>query len=175
MEELADLVQDLHDNPPAPSVLPAPSPVLMSMVTSETVSETPVQPLLLAKRAVAGLAPTKARPKPPTAAAKCPRKEFRERQKPAPRRKQKPSSLTSLQEIRKYQMECKPLLPFLSFIRVVRDILNEQGPYKISRGALLALREVTEDHLVHVFEGSNLACMHRDWCTLAPRDIHLFH
>ena len=106
MEELADLVQDLHDNPLAPSVLPATSQVLMLMVTSETVSETPVQPLLLAKQAVAGLAPTKARPKPPTAAAKCPRKEFRE--------KQKPSSLTSLQEIRKYQTECKPspLLPF---------------------------------------------------------------
>ena len=175
MEELADLVQDLHDNPPAPSVLPAPSPALMLIVTSETVSETPVQPLLLAKRAVAGLAPIKARPKPPTAAAKCPWKEFRERQKPASRRKQKPSSLTSLQEIRKYQMECKPLLPFLPFIRVVRDILNEQGPYKISRGALLALREVTENHLVHVFEGSNLACMHRDRCTLAPRDNRLFH
>ena len=174
MEELADLAQDLHDNPPAPSVLPATSPVLMLMVTSETVLETPVQPLLLAKRPVAGLAPTKARPKPPTAAAKCPRKEFRERQKPAPRRKQKPSSLTSLQEIRKYQTECKPLLPFLPFIRVVRDILNEQGPYKISRGALLALREVTEDHLVRMFEGSNLACMHRDRCTLAPRDIRLF-
>ena len=72
MEELADLVQDLHDNPPAPSVLPAPSPVLMPMVTSETVSKTPMQPLLLAKWAVAGLAPTKAKPKPPTAAAKCP-------------------------------------------------------------------------------------------------------
>ena len=173
MEQLADLVQDLHDNPPAPSVLPATSQVLMPMVTSETVLETPVQPLLLAKRAVAGLAPTKARPKPPTTAAKCPRKEFRDRQKPARRRKQKPSSLTSLQEIRKYKTECKPLLPFLPVIRVVRHILNEQGPYKISRGALLALREVTEDHLVCVFEGSNLACMHRDWCSLAPRDIHL--
>ena len=64
--------------------------------------------------------------------------------------------------------------PFLPFIRVVRDILNEQGPYKITQGALLALREVVEDHLVCVFEGSNLACMHRDWCTLAPRDIHLY-
>ena len=114
MEELADLVQDLHENPPAPSVSPSTSQVLVPMVTSETVSKTPVQPLLLAKRAVAGLAPTKARPKPPTAAAKCPRKEFhgREKQKPVQRRKPtKPSSLTSLQEIRKYQTECKPLLP----------------------------------------------------------------
>ena len=174
MEELVDLVQDLHENPPAPSVLPSTSQAPVPRVTSETVSKTPVQPLLLAKRAVAGLAPIKARPKLPTAAAKCPRKEFRERQKPVQRRKQKPSSLTSLQEIKKYQTECKPLLPFLPFIRVVRDILNEQGPYKISQRALLALREGTEDHLVHIFEGYNLACMHRDRCTLAPRDICLY-
>ena len=176
MEELADLVQDLHENPPAPSEPASSSVVLASTVTSETVAETPIQPLLLAKRAVAGLAPTKARPRAPTAATKCPRQEYHqmERQKPAQRRKPKSSSLSSLQEIRKYQTECKPLLPFLPFIRVVRDILNEHGPYKITRGALLALREVLEDHLVCVFEGSNLVCMHRDRCTLAPRDIRLF-
>ena len=52
---------------------------------------------------------------------------------------------------------------------------NQHGPYRIIRGALLALREVVEDHLVRVFEGSNLACMHRDRCTLAPWDIHLYH
>ena len=101
MEELASLNEDLHENPPAPSVLPSTSQALMPMVTSETVSKTPIQPLLLAKQPVAGLAPTKARPKPPTAAAKCPREEFcgREKQKPVQRRKpSKPSSLTSLQE-----------------------------------------------------------------------------
>ena len=172
LEELADLVQDLHDNPPAPSVLPAPSPV--PLVTSQTISEMPVQPLLLAKRAMAGLAPTKARPKLPTAATKCPRKKFRERQQPAPRRKKKPSSLSSLQAIRKYQTEWKPLLPLLPFIRVVREVLNQQGPYKITRGALLALREVVEDHIVTVFQGANLACGHCDRCTLAPKDIWLY-
>ena len=122
LEELANLVEDLHENPPAPSASSSANPVLVPMVTSETVAETPTQPLLLAKQAVAGLAPTKARPKPPTAAAKCPRVEYhsRERQKPVQRRQpSKPSSLTSLQEIRKYQTECKPLLPFLPFIRVV--------------------------------------------------------
>ena len=62
MEELADLVQDLHENPPAPSEPASSSIVLASTVTSETVAETPIQPLLLAKCAVAGLAPTKARP-----------------------------------------------------------------------------------------------------------------
>ena len=177
MEELASLVEDLHENPPAPSVSQPTSQALVPMAISETVSETPIQPLLLAKQAVAGLAPTKARPKPPTAAAKYPREEVcgREKQKPIQSRKpSKPSSLTSLQEIRKYQTECKPLLPFLPFIRVVREALNQHGLYRITRGALLALREVVEDHLVHVFKGSNLTCMHRDWCTLAHRDIHLY-
>ena len=176
LDGLADLVHNLHDNPPALSEPASDSVMPESTVTSETVAKTPIQPLLLAKRAVAGLAPTKARHRAPTAATKCPRKEYHsmERQKPAQRRKPKPSSLSSLQEIRKYQTECKPLLHFLPFMRVVRDILNQHGPYKITRGALLALREVVEDHLVHVFEGSNLTCMHRDRCTLAPRDIQLF-
>ena len=31
-----------------------------------------------------------------------------------------------------------------------------------------------EEHVVKVFEGANLACMHRDHCTLAPRDIRLY-
>ena len=38
----------------------------------------------------------------------------------------------------------------------------------------MALREVVEDHIVTVFQGANLACMHQDRCTLAPRDIRLY-
>ena len=176
MEELADLVQDLCNNPPAPCELPVDMNMLQPTVISETVAETP-QPLLLTKRAVASLAPSKARPNPSTGAAKCPRLEFQQQQRsqPAPRRKSsKPISLTSLQEIRKYQTESKPLLHFLPFTRVVRETLNQQGPYKITRGALMALKEVVEEHIVKVFEGANLACMHRDRGTLAPRDIRLY-
>ena len=79
LDELADLVQDLHNNPPAPCEFPVGVNVTQPSVTSETVAETP-QPLLLAKRAVATLAPSKAQPKPPTAAAKCPRLEFQQQQ-----------------------------------------------------------------------------------------------
>ena len=79
-----------------------------------------------------------------------------------------------MQEIRKYQSEIKPLLPLLPFIRVVRDILNGQGPYRITREAILALRTTVEDYLVSTLEGANLACMHRNRCTLAPQDIRLY-
>ena len=71
-------------------------------------------------------------------------------------------------------MKVKPLLPLLPFIRVVRDILNERGPYRITREAILALRTMVEDYLVSTLEGANLACMHRNRCTLAPQDIRLY-
>ena len=79
-----------------------------------------------------------------------------------------------MQEIRKYQSEVEPLLPLLPFIRVVRDLLNERGPYRITREAILALRTAVEDYLVNTLEGANLACMHRNRCTLAPQDIRLY-
>ena len=90
------------------------------------------------------------------------------------RKKKKPRSLTALQEIRKYQSEVEPLLPLLPFIRVVRDLLNDRGPYRITREAILALRTAVEDYLVSTLEGANLACMHRNRCTLAPQDIRLY-
>ena len=58
---------------------------------SETVAEATQPPLLLAKRAMATLAPWKACPNPPTAAAKCPRKEFQQPSEEVTRRKPKKS------------------------------------------------------------------------------------
>ena len=85
MEEVFKLVQDLHTNPPASPVaetvvsedpdLPTPHseagteaamPTLLPpTITSETVAEAVRPPLLLAKRAMATLAPRKGRPNPP--------------------------------------------------------------------------------------------------------------
>ena len=143
IEELSDLVEDLRTNPPTlattekamevatdeieePSPLVQPSTSTPTIIT-ETVAETPRAPLLLARRAAAAPAPTKSRPRPPTSAAKCPRPSLREPTE-EPKKKKKRINLTALQEIRKYQSEVKPLLPLLPFIRVVRDILNLQGP-----------------------------------------------
>ena len=188
IEELSNLVEDLRNNPPAlpaaeqametnpkqaeePSLMVKPS-TSTSTVVAETVAETFRVPLLLSRRATAVPAPTKSRPRPPTSAAKCP-KPVSSRPTGEPKKKKR-SSLTALQEIRKYQSDVKPLLPLLPFIRVVRDILNKQGPYRITREAILALRTMVEDYLVSTLEGANLACMHRNRCTLAPQDVHLY-
>ena len=190
LEELSNLVEDLRSNPPNPTATeqamemsprsveeprPEATPSTSAVViTTETIAETPRVPLLLARRATAVLAPTKSRPRPPTSTAKCPRPEFQGPVEEPRRKKKKPRSLTALQEIRKYQSEVEPLLPLLPFIRVVRDILNDRGPYRITREAILALRTAVEDYLVNTLEGANLACMHRNRCTLAPQDIHLY-
>ena len=188
IEELSDLVEDLRNNPPTPATIEKvmetateeieePSPLVQPStstptIVTETVAETPRVPLLLAKRVTAAPAPTKSQPRPPTSAAKCPRPSLRG--PTGEPKKKKRIYLTALQEIRKYQSEVKPLLPLLPFIRVVRDILNLQGPYRITREAILALRTMVEDYLVTTLEGANLACMHRNRCTLAPQDIRLY-
>ena len=56
---------------------------------------------------------------------------------------------------------------------MIQEILFEEGPYKIQRKALMALREVAEQNVVELFEGANLACMHRDRCTISPKDLRL--
>ena len=123
-------------------------------------------PLLLARRATAT-------PNPPTAATKCPRKDFHKseevRQKP-----KKPKALSALREIRKLQEEVKPILPWLPFVRLIYELLFARGPYRIQHQAIQALRVAAEAYVVEVLGGDNLACMHRDRCTLAPKDIRLF-
>ena len=189
IEELSNLVEDLRSNPPTPvaaknvmgtavNVVEEPNLVVQPStsaptIITETVAETPRAPLLLARWATAVPAPTKSQPRPPTNAVKCPRPNLISHEEPR-RKKKKPASLTALQEIRKYQSNVEPLLPLLPFIRVVRELLNQQGPYRITREAILALRTVVEDHLVSTLEGANLACMHRSRCTLAPQDIRLY-
>ena len=117
--------------------------------------------------------PTKSQPRPPTSAVKCPRANPIRSEEPKWKKK-KSVSLTALQEIRKYQSSVEPLLPLLPFIRVIRDLLNLQGPYRITREAILALRTAGEDYIMSTLEGANLACMHRNRCTLAPQDVRLY-
>ena len=141
LEELDTLVQDLRNNPPTPPAALAhpaaetakeqepapwdpdkelPTPIDSTpTVFTETVAETPRQPLLLAGRATAVLST-------PTPAVKCPRPEFRKR----PRMGQpvkRTTSLSALQEIRHLQTKVDPIIPLLPFLRLVRDIVWELG------------------------------------------------
>ena len=59
-------------------------------------------------------------------------------------------------------------------MRLVHELLFARGPYRIQRQAIQALRVAAEAYIVEMLGGGNLACMHRDRCTLAPKDIRLF-
>ena len=91
------------------------------------------------------------------------------------RRKPKgPKTLSALREIWKLQEEVETILPWLPFVRLVHELLFARGPYRIQRQAIQALQVAAEAYIVEVLGGGNLTCMHRDQCTLAPKDIRLF-
>ena len=112
-------------------------------------------------------------PTPPTLATKCPRKNYHvsEELRRKPRR---PRALSALREIWKLQEEVEPILPWLPFVRLVHDLLFARGPYRIQRQAIQALWVAAEAYIVKVLGGWNLTYMHRNWCTLTPKDIRLF-
>ena len=112
------------------------------------------------------------RPSPPTVAVKCPRRHLT-REEVQPKRPKKKPNRSALQDIRHLQTKVDSILAWRPFVCLVQEILFKQGPYKIQRKALIALREVTELHVVELFEGANLACMHRDRCTISSKDLRL--
>ena len=87
----------------------------------------------------------------------------------------RPKALSALREIWKLQEEVEPILPWLPFVRLIHKLLFTRGPYRIQHQAIQALRAAAEAYIVEVLGGGNLACMHRDRCTLTPKDIRLFH
>ena len=111
---------------------------------------------------------------PPTIATKCPWKEYRANEEVRWKPKQ-PKALSALREIQKLQEEVEPILPWQPFVRLVHELLFTRGPYRIQRQAIQALRAAAEAYIMEVLGGGNLACMHQDRCTLAPKDIRLFH
>ena len=147
-----------------PATTTPPTPTLYM----ETVTETVHPPLVLARRATA--TPVKGVPNPPTIATKCPRKEYHANEEG--RWKPKLSkALSALREIRKLQEEVEPILPWQPFVRLIHELLFARGPYRIQCQAIQALRIAAEAYMVEVLGGGNLACMHRDRCTLTPKDI----
>ena len=184
----AGMIEDLLVPSPAETVLYDGNANLIPAVTSETVSVTPLPqaPVMIAKSMTATRTPSPepevehtrnivARPHQPTAAVKCPKKQFRprrvERAEPPPHPKKK--SLSTLQEIRKWQTRVDPLLPLTPFTALVREFIKEWGNFRITRDAVLALRCGTEQYLVDTLQGANLLCMHRDRCTLQPKDVRM--
>ena len=92
----------------------------------------------------------------------------------SPRRRRSASTSWPCRRSENIKVRSSPSCLYFLSSGVVRDILNLQGPYRITRDAILALRTMVEDYLVTTLEGANLACMHRNRCTLAPQDICLY-
>ena len=126
---------------------------------------------ILARRATA--TPARGVPHPPTIATKYPRKYYctNEEARWKPKR---PKALSALREIQKLQEEVEPILPWQPFVRLIHELLFTRGPYRIQCQAIQALRAAAEAYIMEVLGGGNLACMHRNRCTLAPKDIRLF-
>ena len=190
IHEVCDFVQDLQVCPPTAPVkdpvtqsdcelpnMPSDEPVATTSspptLYMETVAETVRPPLLLAWRATATPVPARGVPNPPTAETKCPRKNHHVSEE-LRRKPKRPKALSALREIRKLQEEMEPILPWLPFVRLVHKFLFDRGPYRVQQQAIQALQVAAEAYIIEVLGGGNLACMHRDWCTLAPKYIRLF-
>ena len=125
---------------------------------------------------ISGTPPSVARPRLPTAAKKCPRKEFRGTAAQVAKTKEpskKSKHLTALQEIRKLQTSFQNLIPFAPFTRLVRELCNELVEMRFTKEAIQALRSAGEAYLLEVLEKANLACRHAGRCTLQPNDVRL--
>ena len=80
----------------------------------------------------------------------------------------------ALQEIRKYQKTCEPIIPKAPFARLVKEIIHAQGMnvFWIQTAALGALQQA-EDILVSLFQDGVLCMVHAKRVTIKPFDLRL--
>ena len=80
----------------------------------------------------------------------------------------------ALREIRKYQKTTEPLIPKLSFQRIVREFAQDwKSNLRFQSAAIGALQEASEAYLVSLFEDANLCAIHAKRVTIMPKDIQL--
>ena len=120
-----------------------------------------------------GTPPPTARPRFPSAAKKCPRKEFKNKLMKTKEPHEKPKHLTALCEIKKLQHSFEDLIPFAPFARLVRELCSDLvlRQMRFTKEAIQALRSSGEAYLLEIFDKGNLACRHAHRCTLKPEDI----
>ena len=102
---------------------------------------------------------------------KVPRSLFKPEDKP--RRRRKPGA-QALQEIRRYQTSSELLLRKAPFIRLVKEISNDQRPgMRFTSEAVMALMEATESYIVQLMEDSQSVAIHAKRVTIMPKDMQL--
>ena len=82
----------------------------------------------------------------------------------------------ALRQIRRYQKSTELLLRKEPFRRTVREIAEQElGKLNLrfAEGAMLALQEAAEAHLVELFENTNLCAIHAKRITIQPKDMQL--
>ena len=80
----------------------------------------------------------------------------------------------ALCEICRFQKSTELLIRRLPFQRLVREIAQDMnGRLNFASGAILALQEAAEAHLVGLFEDTNLCTIHAKCITIMPKDIQL--
>ena len=77
------------------------------------------------------------------------------------------------QEIRRYQLNTKLLIPKLPFHRLVKEVASTIGPYRFETTAILALHEATEAFLVQLFKDADQCRNHSKRKTLMVKDLQL--
>ena len=82
----------------------------------------------------------------------------------------------ALREIRRYQKSTELLIRVSPFVRLIRELIEEQFPargFKLGKYAKEALQEAAEAYLVGLFEDTNLCAIHAKRVTIMPKDIQL--
>ena len=79
----------------------------------------------------------------------------------------------AIQEIRFYQKSIHFLIPKLSFCRLVKEIMNEHGAYRIQSLALEALQTAAETFLIRFLEDTNTCAIHAKRVTILKKDMRL--
>jgi histone H3/H4 len=81
----------------------------------------------------------------------------------------------ALAEIRRYQKSTDLLMRKLPFQRVVREILADRGGLvtRMQAGAVEALQQAAEHHLVSLMEDTNLCALHCGRVTITPKDTRV--
>lgn len=79
----------------------------------------------------------------------------------------------ALREIRRYQKSTDLLLKKLPFQRLVKEIFQDYGEFRLQKTACEALQEAAEQYLTGLFVDSNLCAIHGKRVTIMPKDVQL--
>jgi histone H3 len=80
----------------------------------------------------------------------------------------------ALREIRRYQKSTDLLIRKLPFQRLVREIAQDfKNDLRFQGSAILALQEAAEEHLVSLFQDTNLLGIHAKRKTIMTKDLQL--